>query len=310
MSEHTKVSAHIDHCTTSAEAAQGGPLSRAGVLLCCPACSRLFLRPAQFQCPLCHIWKAARHKHGTRCSDCHNQQQRHPADAAAAAPAPPDPLFPPHAGSHAPLPLIQRAAVVMLHKQGLPRGAIAQQAGISLPSVRRWVQRFEKHGSLADEPRRGRPRCTDEAMDTAIVGAAYVEKFCTPRGLKRKYQFEPSARTIDRRLQEVNLFGRVARHKKKLTDEEKRARLSFAEGYMHMTADDWMKIMFADEKKFKGEGFMGQVWVRRPKGEADNPDYQRARSCLIQSSSTYGAASAAADSATATSSTRTWTASC
>ena len=34
-----------------------------------------------------------------------------------------------------------------------------------------------------------------------------------------------------------------------------------------------MKIMFADEKKFKGEGFMGQVWVRRPPGEGDNPEY-------------------------------------
>ena len=111
-------------------------------------------------------------------------------------------------------------------------------------------------------------------MDTAIVGAAYVEKFCTPRSLKRKYQFEPSPRTIDRRLQEVNLFGRVARHKYQLTDEDKRARLSFAEGYAHMTKEDWMKIMFADEKKFKGEGFMGQIWVRRPKGEADNPAYQ------------------------------------
>ena len=41
-----------------------------------------------------------------------------------------------------------------------------------------------------------------------------------------------------------------------------------------MTAADWMKIMFADEKKFVGEGFMGQVWVRRPKGAADNPKYQ------------------------------------
>ena len=101
-----------------------------------------------------------------------------------------------------------------------------------------------------------------------------METFCTPRSLKRKYQFEPSARTIDRRLCEVNLFGRVARHKKKLTDEDKRKRLSFAQGYLHMTADDWMKIMFADEKKIKGEGFMGQIWVRRPKGEADNPAYQ------------------------------------
>jgi hypothetical protein len=140
--------------------------------------------------------------------------------------------------------------------------------------VRHWISHDDEKEQFVDEHRSGGPRMTDEAMDTAIVGAAYVETFCTPRGLKRKYGFDVSARTIDRRLREANLFGRVARHKKRLTDEEKRARLSFAEGYKHMTADDWMKIMFADEKKFKGDGFMGQIWVRRPKGEADNPAYQ------------------------------------
>ena len=29
-----------------------------------------------------------------------------------------------------------------------------------------------------------------------------------------------------------------------------------------------MKVLFADEKIFWGEGFWGQVWVRRPPGEA------------------------------------------
>jgi hypothetical protein len=114
---------------------------------------------------------------------------------------------------------------------------------------------------------------TDEAMDTAIAGAAHVDKFCTPRSLKRKYQLEPSERTIDRRLQEAGLYGRVARHKRAFTEEEKRKRLSFAEGYKNWTVDQWMHVLFSDEKKFKGEGFMGQIWVRRPKGEADNPDY-------------------------------------
>jgi transposase len=225
------------------------------------------------------MWKAARHKHGTKCNDCHHQQQRHPAAAAAEgapppAPSPPPPLFPSHAGNHGRLSLLRRAAIIVLDKQGVPRGEIAHQVGASAPSVRHWISHDDEKEALTDEHRRGGPRCTDEAMDTAIVGAAYVENFCTPRGLKRKYQFEPSVRTIDRRLREANLFGRIARHKKRLSDEEKRARLSFAEGYLHMTEEDWMKIVFADEKKFKGEGFMGQVWVRRPPGEADNPAYQ------------------------------------
>jgi transposase len=216
-------------------------------------------------------------RHDT-CRDCrlpaHQQQDLAPEPPAAdASSSPPPPLFEQPRKKH--LSTVERAAIVVLQKQRQTRQEIGQQVATSQPTVRHWLQTFEETGEVKDEPRSGRPRCTDEAMDTAIIGACYVENnFCTPRGLKRKYQFEPSARTIDRRMREANLFGRVARHKKRLTEEEKCARLSFAQGYKHMTADDWMKIMFADEKKFKGEGFMGQVWVRRPKGEADNPAYQ------------------------------------
>lgn len=227
----------------------------------------------QFLCSVCKKHKAGKHKHGVMCVDCHNKQQRHPSCAAAAAPAPPaPPLFPLPRQKH--LSTVERAAISVLHLQGLTRQAIGQQTATSQPTVRHWIQQYEQTGDVKDEPRCGRPRCTDEAMDTAIVGAAYAENnFCTPRGLKRKYQFEPSARTIDRRLREVNLFGRVARHQRKFSDADRQKRLSFAEGYASWTAEQWERVLFSDEKKFKGEGFMGQVWVRRPPGEALNPAY-------------------------------------
>src|SRR4051812_18379591 len=63
----------------------------------------------QFLCSVCHEWKVARQKHGHKCNDCHHEQQRHPADAPAAVAPPPPPLFPSHAGNHAPLPVVQRA---------------------------------------------------------------------------------------------------------------------------------------------------------------------------------------------------------
>lgn len=232
----------------------------------------------QFLCAICCTWKDTRYKHGTKCNECHHTQQRHPSSSVAAAPAPsapspPPPLFPLPRRKH--LLTVERAAVVVLEKQGRTRQEIGQQLAVSQPTVRHWIAHHDQTGEVKDEPRSGRPRCTDEAMDTAIVGAAYVENnFCTPRGLKRKYQLEPSVRTIDRRLQEANLFGRVARHTKMLSAEERRKRLSFAEGYKGWTADQWERVLFSDEKKFKGDGFMGQVWVRRPTGEADNPDYQ------------------------------------
>src|SRR5680860_1025021 len=73
--------------------------------------------------------------------------------------------------------------------------------------------------------------------------------------------------------QQAGLHGRVARHVFQLTDDHKRQRLSFAQGYERWTVDDWRRVIFADIKTFEGEGSHGQVWVRRPVGEAANPAY-------------------------------------
>jgi len=124
-----------------------------------------------------------------------------------------------------------------------------------------------------DSPRSGRKRKTTAEQDAAIVAEAKETKFTTPRRIRRKLGMDVSSRTIDRRLIEHGLWGRVARHKKKFSAAEKRKRLSFAEGYKSWTQEDWMNVLFADEKIFWGEGFWGQVFVRRPKGEALNPAY-------------------------------------
>ena len=168
---------------------------------------------------------------------------------------------------------MQRAAIVVLDKQGLPRTEIAQQAGTSLPTVRHWLKHYEEKKDVADEPRSGRPRSTDEAMDTAIVGESYNDHYATPKQLKRKLELDISTDTIDRRLKEAGLPGRVARHVFQLTDDHKRQRLSFAHGYEHKTEDDWCSTVYADIKTFEGRGHHGRVWVRRPEGHAADPEY-------------------------------------
>ena len=55
--------------------------------------------------------------------------------------------------------------------------------------------------------------------DIALVAASVIEPFDTPRGLKCKLELDVSRRTIDRRLIEANLFGRVAAKKRKFTEE-------------------------------------------------------------------------------------------
>jgi transposase len=200
---------------------------------------------------------------------------RHPPAAAAAAarapdaPPPPPPLFARDEHSHGHLSQEQRLAIRILRKEGYEVAAIAARIPCHENTVRHWLAHDDTH----DSPRSGRKRKTTAEQDEAIMDEAKSTKFTTPRRIRRKLGLDVSSRTIDRRLIEHGLFGRVARHKKKFSDAEKRKRLSFAEGYKNWTADDWMKVVFADEKIFWGEGFWGQVFVRRPKGEALNPDY-------------------------------------
>lgn len=259
------------HRTCSA----GGP----SLTLCC-ARVRMYVRVCtrtQFLCPGCKQYKRRGARRNQDCWPCEKYKQLHgywPCDAPTSSPPPtapslPPPLYDRDEHSHSHLSQEQRLAIRILHKEGRDVSYIATRIPCDVRTVRHWLA----HEDLQDSPRTGRKRKTTTEQDAAIVAEAEETKFTTPRRIRRKLGLDVSSRTIDRRLIEVGLFGRVARHKKKFSDEEKRKRMSFAEGYKGWTADDWMRVEFADEKIFWGEGFWGQVFVRRPKGEALNPEY-------------------------------------
>jgi transposase/uncharacterized coiled-coil protein SlyX len=243
---------------------------------CAFACGQLWATGCVAQVPCKQCGKLHAVKEGERhhlCPACYKVYRHPPAAAAAASPpaspSPPPPLFDHDPHSHSHLSHDQRVAITVLHKEGHNESYIAQRIPCDVRSVRHWLE----HPSLLDEPRPGHKRKTTAEQDAAIIDEAKEKKFTTPRRIKRKLGLDVSSRTIDRRLIEVGLFGRVARHKRKFSDVEKQKRMSFAEGYKHWTPEDWMHVEFADEKIFWGEGFWGQVFVRRPKGEALNPDY-------------------------------------
>jgi len=124
---------------------------------------------------------------------------------------------------------------------------------------------------VLDEERSGRPRETTEEENQIIVFFSCVDHFFTPREILHELDLNVSSRTIDRRLQESGLFGRVAKRKRVFTEEEMKKRLSFAEGYKHWKEEDWERVLFADEAIIQAEGGCksGRVWVRRPVGEIE-----------------------------------------
>jgi transposase len=122
---------------------------------------------------------------------------------------------------------------------------------------------------VLDESRSGRPRETTSDDDLSLLFVSTVDHYFTPREIAFELELDVSARTIDRRLKEFGLPGRVARKKRVFTEEDMKKRLSFAEGYQHWTEQDWERVLFADESIIQGEGGCksGRVWVRRPVGE-------------------------------------------
>jgi hypothetical protein len=141
-----------------------------------------------------------------------------------------------------------------------------------LPAVRRWIGRYEEKQDVADAPRSGGPRCTDDALDTAIAGASRCDPFAAPRALKRSLNLDVSDDTIRRRLDEAGLHARVARHAYPWSEEHIRQRLSFANGYSWMTEADWSAVLFCDVSTFLGAGYHGKAYVRREDGTANLPE--------------------------------------
>ena len=137
----------------------------------------------------------------------------------------------------------QRWSVVSMHKDNRSNVYIADKLGISRTTVRAILERYDATGSPLSGKRKGRPRCTDEALDTAIAFTARVDVFTSPRQIKRKLNLDCERLTIDRRLQQAGLFGRVARHKPDYTPAQRQARIRFASdqsqrvGLLHVAGD-------------------------------------------------------------------------
>jgi transposase len=235
-------------------------------------------RPQEY-CTTCHCRLNAvqRRRRLRHCDSCRERVRSTLASISPPAPFtssnPPIHLSDRNPSSSQHLTEVERSAAVTLLRVGKNQREVAEQLSCSRQTVAKWKRTYEQTGQVHEAVRSGRPRITSELEDVALAAASAVQPFDTPRRLKGKLEMDASAHTIDRRLKEAELNGRVAIHTKELSEEHKRKRLSFAEGYRHWTEKNWERVLFSDEKLFYGAGFCGRVWVRRPPGEALNEKY-------------------------------------
>lgn len=220
--------------------------------------------------------KISIHQHPSLCKEHNNKRllkYYHRPSSAPSSSSPSSSSFPSRPSSaplHANVPQPQRWAFITLHSIGTHIKQISFITHHTNKTISKWIKHFNELGNVDDKSRSGRPRKTTEDEDAAIVLMAIDRKtHITPSIIKHELELDVSKRTIDRRLIEGNLYGRVCRKEHLFTAEEIRARLSFCSGYAQM---DWCKVLYLDEKTFT-LGEHSQVICRRPPGKAFDPDY-------------------------------------
>lgn len=82
-----------------------------------------------------------------------------------------------------------------------------------------------------------------------------------------------SIRTVQRRLEDKGLFGRVAAKKPYVNKKNQIKRIRFAQQHINWTPQQWKRILWSDESKFNLVHSDGIRYVRRPVNKRFDPKY-------------------------------------
>ena len=137
-----------------------------------------------------------------------------------------------------------RERIIALHEAGWPNPGIARHLGISPTTVRLWVRRHREGDGLDDLPRPGRPRATDREEDARMVAFVRARPLTNAQIIRAEMGLDISRATIRRRLRDAGLQHHIPAVKEFLTLAHKRARLEFAQEFVHMSAEFLGKTIF------------------------------------------------------------------
>lgn len=125
--------------------------------------------------------------------------------------------------------------------------------------------------------RKPKSRKTTILIDRTIARKSKIDPFKSSRQInneiKEEFGVVLSNRTIRRRLNDANLFGRISRKKPLLSKKNIKKRLHFAKTHKQKDLSFWKKILWSDETKVNRIGPDGRTIVHRPKNQALNIKY-------------------------------------
>ena len=169
-------------------------------------------------------------------------------------------------------------AIIAGNQNGIPVSVLARQFSLSRRAIYGIFDRNRMRGGVIEGSKSGRPRKTSVREDNLIARMSKADpRLSAPeinRKIKANNSIEFSSRTVQRRLVDAGLLGRLPTKKPFISKKNRSARVSCAKKHRNWTVEDWRKELWSDESKFNLFGSDGIKYVRRPEGKRFEPKYQ------------------------------------
>lgn len=173
----------------------------------------------------------------------------------------------------------EREIILNLRKENYSYAEIAKKLKRSKKLVFDALKHWDFYKTVNNVPRKKRPRKTSAATDRKIIRLSKQDPLKSAVDIRKEVFSEEvttvSVRTVQRRLVEHNLHGRVAREKPLLSKRNRLARLKFASEHINWTSKDWKRILWSDETKINRIGSDGRKYCRRPPGKEFDHKYTK-----------------------------------
>ena len=131
------------------------------------------------------------------------------------------------------LTLIDRACIIVLTEQGVSQSQVAAQVGCSHTCVRNLLLKYEKTGTVEDQPKCGCPKKLTDRAKTTILHLCKKDRFCPATSitdeLNVNYGISVSVSTVKRTLADFGMHGRIARRKPFLSAANRKKHLPQAQ---------------------------------------------------------------------------------
>ncbi|KAL0164294.1 hypothetical protein M9458_003174, partial [Cirrhinus mrigala] len=158
-----------------------------------------------------------------------------------------------------------RTKVIEIYQSGKGYKAISKALGLQRTTVRAIIHKWQKHGTVVNLPRSGRPTKITPRAQRQLIREATKDPRTTSKELQASLasiKVSVHDSTIRKRLGKNGLHGRFPRRKPLLSKKNIKARLNFAKKHLNDCQDFWENTLWTDKTKVElfGRRVSRYIW--------------------------------------------------